>query len=59
MSTTVFVRDGTARGNASLCHTCRHAHIQKGYRDSEEEVRCGYLWDSVRLVAFAVRDCTD
>jgi hypothetical protein len=59
MSTTIHVRNGTPAGNVSLCHTCRHAHIQQGYADSEEQVRCGYFYEQVRLVQFAVRDCTD
>lgn len=59
MSTTIHVRNGTPAGNVSLCHTCRHAHIQKGYADSEEQVRCGYFYEQVRLVQFTVRDCTD
>jgi hypothetical protein len=59
MSTTIHVRNGTPAGNVSLCHTCRHAHIQRGYADSEEQVRCGYFYEQVRLVQFAVRSCTD
>ncbi len=59
MSTAIHVRNGTPTGNASLCHTCRHAHIQQGYADSEEQVRCGYFYEQVRLVHFAVRSCTD
>jgi hypothetical protein len=59
MSTTIHVRNGTPAGNVSLCHTCRHAHIQQGYADSEEQVRCGYFYEQVRLVQFAVRTCTN
>jgi hypothetical protein len=58
MSTTISVRNGTAVGRESLCRTCRHAHIQVGYADSEEEVRCGYFYDQPRLVSFAVSQCT-
>jgi len=59
MSTTFTVRNGTAAGSESLCRTCRHAHIQTGYADSEEEVRCGFFYDQPRLVPFAVSQCTD
>jgi len=59
MSTTIHVRNGTPSGNVSLCHTCRQAHIQQGYADSEEQVRCGYVYEQVRIVQFTVRTCTD
>jgi hypothetical protein len=59
MSTTIHVRNGTPAGNVSLCHTCRYAHIQQGYADSEEQVRCGYFYEQVRAVQFPVRACTD
>jgi hypothetical protein len=59
MSISVTVRNGTAVGQESLCRTCRHAHIQLGYSESEEEIRCGYLYEAPRLVPFAVRDCSD
>jgi hypothetical protein len=58
MSNTFSVRNGTASGRESLCRTCRHAHVQTGYADSEEEVRCGYFYDQPRLVSFAVSLCT-
>jgi hypothetical protein len=59
MSTTISVRNGTAVGSESLCRTCRHAHIQVGYADSEEQVRCGFFYEDPRLVSFAVSQCTD
>ena len=59
MSTTFTVRNGTAVGRESLCRTCRHAHIQTGFAESEDEVRCGYFYDQPRLVSFAVSQCTD
>jgi hypothetical protein len=58
MSTTLYVRNGTPAGNRSLCYSCRHAHIQQGYADSEEQVRCCF-YDPTRVVQFAVRTCTD
>jgi hypothetical protein len=59
MSTTIFVRNGTAVGRKSLCYSCRRAHIQVGFADSDEEVRCGFFYDRPRLVSFAVSQCTD
>ncbi len=57
MSTAIFVRNGTAVGRKSLCYTCRRAHIQVGFADSEEEVRCGF-YEKPLLISFAVRECT-
>lgn len=59
MSTSITVRNGTAVGKESLCRTCRHAHIQLGYSDSEEEVHCGFFYEQPRLVPFAVNQCSD
>ena len=59
MSISVTVRNGTAVGQESLCRTCRHAHIQLGYSESEEEIRCGYFCEQPRLVPFAVNQCSD
>ena len=41
----------------SLCRTCRHAHIQRGFRQSEEAVYCGY--GPMRAVRFKIAECTD
>ena len=41
----------------SLCRTCRHAHIQRGYRQTEEVIFCGY--GIMRAVRFKVAECTD
>jgi hypothetical protein len=43
----------------SLCRTCYFAHMQSGYRESEESMFCAYGWGPVRPVRFKVRDCTD
>lgn len=59
MSISITVRNGTAVGQESLCRTCRHAHIQLGYSESDEEIRCGFHYEAPRLVPFAVRECTD
>ena len=58
MSADIIVRNGTPVGRESLCRTCRHAHIQMGYSESEEEIRCGYYYVP-RVVPFAVNQCSD
>ncbi len=55
----VWIKNGSSMAGESLCRTCRHAHIQTGYRQSEELVHCNFAWDSLRRVPFNVRDCTD
>ena len=42
----------------TLCRTCRHAHIQRGFRESEETILCGYS-TPLRALAFKVAECTD
>lgn len=41
----------------SLCRTCRWAHIQRGFRQSEETIFCEYA--TLRRVHFKVAECTD
>ena len=41
----------------SLCHACYWAHIQRGFRESEESVFC--CFSKFRAVPFKVADCTD
>lgn len=53
----VSVKNGTPVHGASLCETCSHAHIETGYRASEELVFCTANYP-VHRVPFAVRDCT-
>jgi len=42
----------------ALCRTCRHAHIQRGFRESEEVILCGF-GTPLREVPFKVAECTD
>lgn len=42
----------------TLCRTCRHAHIQRGFRESEESILCGF-GKPLRAVPFKVAECTD
>jgi hypothetical protein len=57
MSITLKIKNGTLIGSESLCRTCRNAHMQKGFRESEEAIFCS--WGEFRAVPFAVADCTD
>jgi hypothetical protein len=57
MGTTLKVQGGTLVEGESLCRTCRHAHIQRGFRQNEEAVFCGY--DTMRVVRFKIAECTD
>ena len=59
MSADITVRNGTPVGRESLCRTCRHAHIQIGYSESEDEIRCGFYYEAPRVVPFAVNQCSD
>jgi len=42
----------------TLCRSCRHAHIQRGFRESEESILCGF-GSPLRAVPFKVAECTD
>jgi hypothetical protein len=58
MTITVKVKNGTLIEGESLCRTCRNAHIQKGFRESEEAIFCSWT-TPLRAVPFKVADCTD
>lgn len=58
MTLTVKVKNGSLIEGESLCRTCRNAHIQKGFRESEEVIFCGWT-TPLRMVSFKVADCTD
>jgi len=51
------VKGGTPVGSASLCRTCRSAHILSGYRESEMMVVCTATYPDFP-VPFVVRECT-
>ena len=53
----VNIRDGPPLAGRSLCETCRHAHIERGYRESEELVVCQLTFPGHR-VSFRVRQCS-
>lgn len=41
----------------SLCETCRHGVVVRGFTENDEAVYCEYLWPN-RLIPFVVRECT-
>ncbi|HLV89226.1 MAG TPA: hypothetical protein VKV39_19740 [Candidatus Sulfotelmatobacter sp.] len=55
---TVVIRNGKALVSESLCNSCYWAHIQRGFAESEEIIRCAFLRPA-RLVPFKVSQCTD
>jgi hypothetical protein len=54
---TIVMKKAALRDERSLCHACYWAHIQKGFRESEEVVYC--CFSRFRAVLFKVADCTD
>ena len=59
MSITVRIQGVPPQNGESLCQTCRYAHIQREFRESEETVFCGYNDVGLRLIKFKVAACTD
>jgi hypothetical protein len=54
---TIVMKKAALRDEESLCRACYWAHIQKGFRESEEAVFC--CFSTLRRVPFKVADCTD
>jgi hypothetical protein len=54
---TVRIKSGTLEEGESLCRSCRNAHIQRGFRESEEAIFCNF--GPLRPVRFKVAECTD
>jgi|ERR1700733_1224723 len=54
---TIIMKRTALRDEESLCRSCYWAHIQKGFRESEEAVCC--CFSRFRAVPFKVADCTD
>ena len=54
---TIKVKGGTPQGCDSLCWTCTHGHIIKGFRATEEEVFCRFFYIE-REIRFPVSQCT-
>jgi hypothetical protein len=53
-----YVKNGTPVGSQSQCAKCEHAHVLRGYRESEELTYCNFAIDLI-LVPFKVRDCSN
>jgi hypothetical protein len=54
---TIVMKKAALSDEESLCRACYWAHIQKGFRESEEAVFC--CFSKFRAVPFKVADCTD
>ena len=54
---TIVLKKAALRDEESLCQACYWAHIQRGFRESEEAVFC--CFSKFRPVPFKVADCTD
>ncbi len=54
---TIVMKKAALRDEESLCRACYWAHIQRGFRESEEAVFC--CFNKFRPVPFKVADCTD
>lgn len=54
---TIVMKKAALSAEKSLCSSCYWAHIQKGFRESEETVFC--CFSKFRPVPFKVADCTD
>ena len=54
----IHVKNGTAVEGESLCMSCSHVHMQRGFRQNEEIVYCMFGWEGARRVAFKVRECS-
>jgi hypothetical protein len=54
---TIVLKKAALRDEESLCQACYWAHIQRGFRESEEAVFC--CFSRFRAVPFKVADCTD
>ena len=54
----VYVKNGTPIGSQSRCDKCEHAHIMRGFRESESLTYCNFPTDLI-LVPFKVRDCSN
>ena len=57
--TAISVKNGTPVGEQSKCASCTHAHILRGFRESEEIVYCNFNFDQLLVVPFKVRECSN
>jgi hypothetical protein len=56
--TPIYVKNGTPAQSQSKCSSCQHAHILRGFRESEEAVYCARHWGRLLVVPFKVYECS-
>ena len=56
---TIYVKNGTPVEASSKCESCVHAHIMRGYRESEEAVYCTIPYGPPLRVPFKVYECSN
>jgi len=53
----IRIKNGTPLYGDSLCESCTKAHMERGFRESEERVLCEATYHTHRVL-FPVRECT-
>ena len=53
----VHTKNGTPCYGPSLCETCVHGHVEKGFRETEVRTFCEVTYPA-HEVRFRVRDCS-
>jgi hypothetical protein len=56
--TTIYVKNGTPAEAQSKCASCIHAHILRGFRESEELAYCTVPFGAPQVVPFKVYECS-
>ena len=56
--TTIYVKNGTPAESHSKCISCMHAHILRGFRESEEVTYCTAGYGPPMVVPFKVYQCS-
>jgi hypothetical protein len=56
--TTIYVKNGTPADSQSKCASCVHAHILRGFRESEELAYCTVSDGPPLKVPFKVYECS-
>ena len=56
--TAICVKNGTPTEAQSKCASCAHAHILRGFRESEEVVYCRVSYGRLLQVPFKVQECS-
>lgn len=56
--TAIHIKNGTPMDAQSKCASCRHAHIMRGFRESEEIAYCTVSYGPALVVPFKVYECS-